>query len=100
MQSVRLLWEQHKDSGAFQAIVPQEFDRALATLSSEVMQHEAEVPVPPPPPSSPHTHMTAVHSVIQELLYPFLCLSQHRSCNTHLVSNRSNCNSQPVSFCF
>lgn len=43
VQSVKVLWEQHKTSGAFQAIVAQEFDRALATLSSEVMQHEAEV---------------------------------------------------------
>ena len=64
VQSVRLLWEQHKDSGAFQAIVAQEFDRALATLSSEIMQNEAEVticpPSPPPPRSAFPTHDTYV----------------------------------------
>ena len=72
VQSVRLLWEQHKDSGAFQAIVAQEFDRALATLSSEIMQNEAEVticppsPPPPAPPSQPMTRM--LHGVFQEKL--------------------------------
>jgi len=41
---VGLLWAQHKASGAFKAIVAQEFERALADLSAEVMQNEAEVP--------------------------------------------------------
>ena len=43
VQTVSRLWQQHKDSGAFQAIVAQEFDKALATPFSEVMQNEAEV---------------------------------------------------------
>ena len=71
VQSVRLLWEQHKDSVAYQAIVAQEFDRALATLSSEVMQHEAEVtPLPRPalpPPMGDHTRL-------------LLCMMDSRSC--------------------
>jgi len=43
MQSVALLWAQHKHSGAFKTIVAQEFERALTDLSAEVMQNEAEV---------------------------------------------------------
>ncbi|KAL3141541.1 Son of sevenless 1, variant 2 [Trebouxia sp. C0010 RCD-2024] len=43
-KTARVLWEQNKSSAAFQAIVAQEFDRALTTLSSEVMQNEAECP--------------------------------------------------------
>ena len=44
VQSVKLLWAQHKDSGAFRAIVAQEFERALADLSTDqVMKDEAEV---------------------------------------------------------
>ncbi|KAL3155128.1 Son of sevenless 1, variant 2 [Trebouxia sp. C0009 RCD-2024] len=41
-KTARVLWGQNKRSAAFQAIVAQEFDRALTTLSSEVMQNEAE----------------------------------------------------------
>jgi len=43
MQSVALLWAQHKHTGAFKSIVAQEFERALTDLSAEVMQNEAEV---------------------------------------------------------
>ena len=44
LQSLKLLWAQHKGSGAFRAIVAQEFERALADLSTDrVMKHEAEV---------------------------------------------------------
>lgn len=43
MQSVGLLWAQHKHSGAFTSIVAQEFERALSNLSADVMQNEVEV---------------------------------------------------------
>ena len=49
LQSLKLLWAQHKGSGAFRAIVAQEFERALADLSTDkVMKHEAEVSQTPP----------------------------------------------------
>ena len=53
MQSVGLLWAQHKHSGAFTSIVAQEFERALSNLSADVMQNEAEVC----PTGSSHVHI-------------------------------------------